>query len=165
MINENNLSKYYSKIANKLNEMIPVEWEKIAMYAEELGDVSSASFYFYTQDKDGSLISHNSGYLQDEYNVSEEEWDSSFDELFSANKELWLEFEKAGEKTWDILIFKLDSNGKFKIKFEYDTDRNIDFFTKEIIWAYEDLGIVPQDNYSMSILEDYLKSKGEELKK
>lgn len=165
MINESNLNKCYSKIANKLNEIIPVEWKKVAMYAEEFGDVSRAIFYFYTQDKDGNLIPHNSGYLQDEYNVSEEEWDSSFDELYRVNKELWLEFEKAGEKTWDILIFKLDSNGKFKIKFEYDTDRNIDFFTKEIIWAYEDLGIVPQDNYSMSTLEDYLKSKGEELKK
>lgn len=165
MINENNLSKYYSEIANKLNEMIPVEWKKIAMYAEELGDVSSASFYFYTENKNGDLIAHNSGNLQEEYNIDEGEYDYLLNELFQINKRLWLEFKKSGEKTWDILIFKLSSDGKFKIKFEYDVNRDVDYFERKIIWAYEDLGIVPQGRFGMSILEDYLKSKGEELKK
>ena len=40
------LSKYYGEIAEKLDEMIPVEWDNIILYAEETGDVSSASFYY-----------------------------------------------------------------------------------------------------------------------
>lgn len=40
------LSKYYGEIAEKLDEMIPVEWDNIILHAEETGDVSSASFYY-----------------------------------------------------------------------------------------------------------------------
>lgn len=46
MIKENNLIKYYSELAGKLDEIIPCEWERIALYAEETGDVSAASFFF-----------------------------------------------------------------------------------------------------------------------
>ena len=164
MINESNLSRCYSEIANKLNEIIPVKWEKVAMYAEESGDVSSASFYFYTEEKEGKLIEHNSGNLKNEYNMSDEEFNSLFNELFHINKKLWLEFKKGGEKTWDGLIFKLDSNGKFKIKFVYDTDEKVGYYERMIIWAYDDLGIVPKGKFGMSIVQDYLKSKGEKLK-
>ena len=50
MIKENNLIKYYSELAGKLDEIIPCEWERIALYAEETGDVSAASFFFFTSD-------------------------------------------------------------------------------------------------------------------
>lgn len=50
MIQENNLVKYYSELAGKLDEIIPCEWERIVLYAEETGDVSAASFYFFTSD-------------------------------------------------------------------------------------------------------------------
>ncbi len=35
MVEENKLIKYYSQIAEKLDEIIPVTWDKISMYAEE----------------------------------------------------------------------------------------------------------------------------------
>lgn len=52
MFNEDVLTQYYQEIADKLSEMIPSdEWEKIVMYAEEVGDVSGAAFYFYTDNE------------------------------------------------------------------------------------------------------------------
>ncbi len=56
MIKESDLNKYYAEIANQLNEIIPVEWKRIIMYAEDLGDSSSVSFYFYTKE-DNNILS------------------------------------------------------------------------------------------------------------
>ena len=35
MIEENKLVKYYSEIAEKLDEMIPCEWEKVYLYDKD----------------------------------------------------------------------------------------------------------------------------------
>ena len=86
MINENNLTKYYSQIAKKLDEIIPSEWDKIVMYAEEIGDVSSVSFYYYTNNY---TKLHHSGNIPNEYSVDEEIFDSLTDELININKGLW----------------------------------------------------------------------------
>lgn len=52
MVNEAKLNKYYSAIAEKMDEMIPCEWERIVLRAEESGSVSSTGFYFYTNNNE-----------------------------------------------------------------------------------------------------------------
>ena len=42
MVDEEILMHYYEEIANKLDEMSPVEWTKIAMLAEDLGTSCAA---------------------------------------------------------------------------------------------------------------------------
>ena len=65
MIDEKVLEEYYGEIANKLDEMIPVEWTKIAMLAIDSGISRSAFFYFYTTDGKA----HYSNAIPDEYEV------------------------------------------------------------------------------------------------
>lgn len=91
------LSKYYGEIAEKLDEMIPVEWDNIILYAEETGDVSSASFYY-------------------------------------------------NEKN------------------EYKRDSKIGQLERRIRWAYNELGIIPKDEYEKELLEEYLEEQGKSLK-
>ena len=50
MVDEEILMHYYEEIANKLDEMSPVEWTKIAMLAEDLGTSCAAGVYFFTKD-------------------------------------------------------------------------------------------------------------------
>lgn len=160
MIKESKLSKYYSEIAEKLNEIIPVKWDKISMYAEEVGDVSSVSFYYYT---DNGMKVHYSGDIPDECNVDEDIYDSLTDELIAINKELWLEFKNAEESTWCSFTFNLDCNWKFQIKFAYERDNEVGRLEREIRWAYDELGIVPEDEYERELLEEYLKEQGKSL--
>ena len=49
MVDEEILMHYYEEIANKLDEMSPVEWTKIAMLAEDLGTSCAAGVYFFTK--------------------------------------------------------------------------------------------------------------------
>lgn len=159
MINENNLTKYYNEIAQKLDEMIPGEWTRIVMYAEELGDVRSACFYFYTKDKN----IHYSGDIPKEYNVSEDTFDTILEQLWAINKNLWLQFKNAGEDTWCTITFYLDSNWKFKTKFEYEMDIEIGDYERKIRWAYNELGVIPKSEYAKELLEEYLKGQKENL--
>ena len=34
MIEESKLTQYYEQIANKLDELIPIDWKRVAMYTE-----------------------------------------------------------------------------------------------------------------------------------
>lgn len=160
MIEESKLIKYYSEIAEKLDEIIPVKWDKISMYAEEVGDVSSVSFYYYT---DNCTKLHHSGDIPEEYSVDEEVYDCLIDELIALNKKLWLEFKNAGESTWCSLTFNLNCNWKFQAKFSYERDNEAGRLEREIRWAYNELGLVPEDEYEKELLEEYLKEQGKSL--
>lgn len=161
MINENNLSKYYSKIAEKLDEMIPTEWDKVVLYGEEVGNVSSVSFYFFT---DNSNKVHHSGDIPQEYNVSKNIFKSLLRELVEINKNLWLEFKVSDEPTWCFFTFYLDSDWKFKVKYGYERNNEIGRLEREIRWAYDELGIIPKDEYEKKLLEEYLKEQGKNIK-
>lgn len=160
MINENNLTKYYSDIAEKLDEIIPGKWDKIVMYAEELGNVRSVCFYFYTMNLESI---HYSGNIPEEYNIDRGIYNSLLRELRQCNKNLWLEFKNSGEKEWNSITFYLDNDWKFKVKFGYELNSEIGDYEREIRWAYDELGIVPKSEYKKKILEEYLKEQGKSL--
>lgn len=159
MVNEKKLTKYYSEIAQKLDEMIPIDWNRIVMYAEELGDVRTAFFYFYT--KNNNI--HYSNNIPEEYNVSEKIFDNLLEELWEVNRNLWLQFKNEGDKVWDTLTFYLESDWKFKVKFGYDIDKNIGDYERQIRWTYDELGIVPKSEYAKKLLNEYLKQQGKLL--
>nr|WP_041713097.1 immunity protein YezG family protein [Cellulosilyticum lentocellum] len=67
MIAESQLAPYYSKIANRLDEIVPSEWSEIVMYAEELRDVRGVSFYYKTSQEQEYKAG---GKIPDDYGVS-----------------------------------------------------------------------------------------------
>ncbi|WP_250675812.1 immunity protein YezG family protein [Paraclostridium ghonii] len=156
MIEEIKLTKYYSAIAEKLDEIIPVKWDKISMYAEEVGDVNSVSVYYYTNN---GMELHHSGDIPNECNIDEDIYDSLTDELIDINKKLWLEFKNAEEPTWCSLTFNLDCHWKFQVKFAYERDNEIGRLEREIRWAYNELGAIPKDEYEKELLEEYLEER------
>ncbi|WBW97142.1 immunity protein YezG family protein [Oceanirhabdus sp. W0125-5] len=160
MINEKKLTKYYNQIAEKLEQIIPIEWDKVVMYSEETGNTSSVSFYFYSEDC--TEVCH-SGNIPDKYNVNEDFFDSSIDELIDINKKLWSEFLISGQSTWCSLTFYLDSNWKFKVKYGYERNSEISRLEREIRWAYDELGIIPDDEYEKELLLEYLNEQGKTL--
>ena len=160
MINEIKLSQYYSEIANKLDEIIPIEWETIVMYAEELSDVSSASFYFYA--KEGNEI-YYSGNIPEDFSVSREIFKRILRELREIIRRLWNEFVSSEEEKWSRLTFVLQEDWKFKAKFGYDLDTKVGSFERKVIWAYNELGLIPKGEFAKEILKEYLNKQKEEL--
>lgn len=156
MINEVNLTEYYSKIASKMDEMIPVEWEKIVLFGEECGDVTGAVFYFYTNERSEP---YRSGEIPEDFSVSEDIFDMLETELFNIVKELWYEFKNAGEETWETITFILEKDWNFEIKFGYEGQFDDDMgpMQREIIWAYNELGRIPKGDFGKKLLKEYLE--------
>ena len=159
MIEENKLVKYYEEISGKLDEMIPCEWERVVLYAEEIGNVSSAGFYFYTSDGEA----HYSEGIPTKYNVTEEEFSARLRELWKINKSLWQEFEDCGEQTWCAFTFYLTKDWKFNIKYHYERNSDISSKERRIRWAYDELGIIPKGKSGKKLLMEYLQEQGREL--
>ena len=155
MIDEKVLEEYYGEIANKLDEMIPVEWTKIAMLAEDLGTSCAAGVYFFTKDNK-IYYNHN---IPEDFNVDEEVYRKILDELLEINGRLREEFINFGIQPWKLLSFILNEDWSFKLNYEYEIDEDIDYMERKIIWAYEELGIMPEGEFSKSILEEYLEEK------
>ena len=159
MMNEETLTKYYTAIAQKLDELIPCEWEKVALYAEQGEGVSAVRFYFYTED--GNY--HDSGFLWEEYDVTEEKCTDLLVELMDINENLWHEFKNSGEETWYSYTFKLDKDYKFNMKYSYEKIKATEEMDTEANWAYDELGIIPPDDYTRELLKNYLLKQKREL--
>ena len=155
MVDEEILMHYYEEIANKLDEMSPVEWTKIAMLAEDLGTSCAAGVYFFTKDNK-IYYNHN---IPEDFNVDEEVYRKILDELLEINGRLREEFINFGIQPWKLLSFILNEDWSFKLNYEYEIDEDIDYMERKIIWAYEELGIMPEGEFSKSILEEYLEEK------
>ncbi|MCM1101009.1 MAG: antitoxin YezG family protein [Acetatifactor muris] len=161
MIDENTLTQYYAAIAQKLDELIPCEWEKVALYAEETEYTRMALFYFYTED--GNY--HYCENIWEKYGVDEKEYDRLMQELENINVSLWLVFKESGEEPWHSFTFTLDKDGKFNMKFSYvnSEDEGVDAMQTKIRWAYDELGILPPGTYGKKLLKKYLLSREREL--
>ena len=159
MIDESILTAYYSEIANKLKEMIPCEWTKIALFAEEVGNASFATFYFYTEDG----VAHHYGDIPEEFGVKRMDNTKRLYELTKINKRLWLEFKNSDEEAWYTYKFELDSDWNFTIEYGYEYNENISSLEKLIRWSYDDLGMIPKERVEKKLLKEYLEEQGREL--
>lgn len=153
MINEKDLTKYYQSIANKLNEIMPVDWDEIVMYGEELGDVSTACFYYKPKGQNNYRFS---GRIPDDYSVDCNIYFDLIDELMEINKALWEEFVKAEVPDWKTITFRLYRDYHFNINYKYDIDTEIGDLERVIRWAYDELGIIPEDDFGKKLLNEYL---------
>lgn len=159
MMDESRLTEYYSKIANKLDEMIPCEWERIVLYAEYTGDVGTFGCYFYTADG----LFYNSLDIPTEYGVNKHEYRMKQAELMQINEKLWLEFKNAGEETWNAYAFTIDSDRKFRMNYIYELDEMFSSGDRIAGWFYDNCDIVPRGDYAKSKLKKYLEANSREL--
>ena len=159
MVNESKLVELYGEIANQMDSMVPCEWKRIVLYAEELGDVSTTGFYFYTNDEQ---VYWSEG-ITDRYEVDEYEYMMQLMQLMELVKELWIEFKNADEEVWSVFTFDIDSEWKFKTNYEYELNDEISDLERRIRWAYNELDIIPNGEYGRKLLREYLVEQGNEL--
>jgi len=126
------------------------------MYGEELGDVSSVSFYFYMNK--GKEI-HYSGNIPEDYSVNGNIFKKLLGKLRESIRALWNEFKSADEAIWYTITFTWENNWKFKVEFGYELDKEIGSFEREIIWAYNESGLIPKGEFAKDILNDLLIKK------
>jgi len=147
------MEELYQRAPETLNDMIPVPWLKIYLYAEVNEDSRQVFFYFYSEDKNKPIYSLD---IVNEYNVEEEYIEKSEDELYEIFTELWDEFEKQKQEKWTNLTLTLNNSGEFNIDYNYNDLSEVDSYEQQIIWEYKYLGIIPEGGRPKAIIEKYI---------
>ncbi|ACK92486.1 immunity protein YezG family protein [Bacillus cereus] len=152
----NEMEKLYQNIAGILNDMIPVDWLKIYLYAEVSEDSRQVFFYFYSADESAPIYSLD---IVEKYNVEGHYCEELEDELYECFTELWHEFERQKQEKWTNLTFTLNNSGEFNIDYDYSDLSEVDSYEQQIIWEYKHMGIVADGDRPKAIIDRYIAEK------
>ena len=160
---EENLNKMYQEIANKINEMIPVEWERVytMAYIDEGG--GEVFFNYITP---GSDDLHYYTDIPKDYNVSERIFDELSDELYENFDRLRELFIENNQEPWTSCEFDFTKEGKLNVSFDYIDWKNSDFgpLAREYYYEYKKFGILPEKEYAINKVkkvEQFIKEQEE----
>jgi len=62
------------------------------------------------------------------------------------------------QEPWTNITFILESNGKFKIDYDYTDLSEASPREQHIIWKYKYLGIMPKNEYGKKVIEEYIRN-------
>ncbi|CAL8895696.1 immunity protein YezG family protein [Bacillus pumilus] len=152
------IEENYKEIAAIINEMIPVEWNKVWMYAEIVDDSSEVNFYFCNPDSEELIYGHN---IPEKYSVSNSIYKKLLLKLLHSLENLKKEYIKNGFGDWSTAIIKMEQPGKFSIEYGYEDiySLGIDGDQRIAVWEYEKFGFLPDDEEDKEAVLNYLKNK------
>ncbi|MEB5760277.1 TIGR01741 family protein [Staphylococcus haemolyticus] len=164
MVFEEEVSKLYNEIANKINEMIPAEWEQVYTMAyidEEGGEV----FFNYTKLNSDEL--HYYTDIPKDYNVSEKIFSKLSFTLYKLFKKLRELFRDSNQEPWTSCEFDFNNEGKLNVSFDYIDWKNSEFgpLAKENYYEYKKFGMIPEYEYEreeIKEIEQFIKKQEEE---
>lgn len=145
-----------SNIGNKINNMIPEDWDKVYIYGEVTEGAGSVAFYYSPLNENKYIFSTD---ISDRFDINENEFNKDEYELLKLFEQLQSEFIKSGQEAWTNVTIYLESSGKFKIEYDYTDLSDVSDYDRQIVWEHKYLGIMPEDEDDKKIIEEYLKSK------
>ena len=146
---EENLNKMYQEIANKINEMIPVEWERVYTMAY-MNEESEEVFFNYTTP--GSEELHYYTAIPKEHSVSKKIFDELLDELYESFEKLRDLFKEENQEPWTSCEFDFNNEGKLNVSFGYIDWKKSEFghLARVFYHQYKKSGILPEKEYAIN---------------
>ncbi|HDH4326222.1 TPA: TIGR01741 family protein [Staphylococcus aureus] len=160
---EEKLSQKYNEIANEINGMIPVDWEKVYVIAY-VDDGGGQVIFYYTKPGNDELYYYSS--IVEDYNVLEEVFDDLWMELYRSFKKLRNIFKEESLEPWTSCEFDFTSDGNLNVSFDYIDWLNTEFdqLSLENYYMYKKFGVIPEMEYEMEEIkeiEQYIKEQEE----
>ncbi len=160
---EEKLSQMYNEIANEIDGMIPVEWEKVYTIAY-VNDRGGEVVFNYTKPGSDELNYYTN--ISRDYNVSEEIFDDLWMNLYYLFKNLRNLFKEEGLEPWTSCEFDFTKEGKLNVSFDYIDWANSEFgqMGREHYYMYKKFGIWPEKEYAINWVEkikNYVKEQEE----
>jgi len=155
---ESKLNELYNELAQALDSTIPTEWFQLYFLGEvEKNRVSCDDvFYFSTEENGEYERSHD---IPSDYHVSKDVYNYWNNELMKLVLKIYDCFVEYEQPPWEQMSLSLNSEGHFKIDFNYDVMNPDDGgqSRREVIWAYETFGYIPADgSYPKEIFDKYV---------
>lgn len=150
----------YQKIAAKLSDMIPGDWNQIYLYAE-VDDESTLVYYYFNAEENGKF--HYYYDIPDIYHVDRSAFKGLTRELFDLMGELYMEFKTHNDEIWTNLTLSLSSSGNFNIKYGYEDvlSSEITIDERSMLFKYKHFGALPEDEQDRKFVENYFKEHGQ----
>ncbi|WP_242214099.1 immunity protein YezG family protein [Bacillus cereus group sp. BfR-BA-01383] len=132
---ENELNKIYRKIAEKINDMIPVEWEEF-YFNGEVKDREGGVYFFYTtvDEKQEYKYSH---YIPRMYNVDRRIYNQFLHELFDLTVQLQQVFIDNQQEAWFSVTMIVNGEGELTVRFSYVNWNDSEFGPSDRIEYFE----------------------------
>jgi len=163
---ENQLQALYGKLANHISSMIPIDWTEVYFLGDMgRGEMITAIFFFKGLGDEEFVRSPD---IPERYNVSKDIYNELRYDVYSMLQEMQQCFKDDEQELWDQITLKLNSDGKFKVDFHYGVitdDEDDSPLKRELIWAYETFGDIPEDSYLRKIVEEHIQGKETEKRK
>ncbi|MGL5084878.1 MAG: immunity protein YezG family protein [Clostridium sp.] len=132
MISKEKSEGLYQELAIKLNDGIPVDWDKIIVFCEvERGWTSLYCIFYESYTKEMKEMFS----LPREYGINRKDYISWEMEIEEIIKEINKAFIEEGEACWTSITFILTSDGKFKADFGYEDVYSSSVSERRAIWA------------------------------
>ena len=149
-----NMEPIYINIGQQVNQIIPEPWDRVLLYSEVTEESNRTYFYYYPHNKETPIYSLD---IEEMIDIDEYEVNRQLHQLYKYLKELWVVTKNLNQQQWTNLTLELNSDGKFNIDFKYNNLVNEDSYEQQIIWEYERLGLVPNEDRSrdVKIIEEY----------
>ncbi|MDR0443213.1 MAG: antitoxin YezG family protein [Treponema sp.] len=152
---EAKLHEMYGKIANHLNAMVPVEWDKIYLLGEVEKEQLSWSASFY-------CVESKSGEIKRGMELMKEHGVQDYHKLINNLSRMILAlnncFKEEGQELWEQVSFTLENSGKFDAQYFYDVMHENDGgqLPREVVWAHKTFGFnPPEGNFLRELLDKY----------
>ena len=140
---EQKLNKLYQQIAQKINDMIPVEWGNFYFNGEVKGKEGGVFFFFTPKvDNEKAVFSH---FIPKFYGVDKRLYNTALHELFELTHALQKVFIDNDQEPWFSVTMIVNESGKLNVKFDYINWTNSDFGPSARI-KYFEYKYINQDN-------------------
>ncbi|MCM3702387.1 immunity protein YezG family protein [Paenibacillus macerans] len=153
---EEKLNALYKEIAETVDNMIPVEWNKFYFYAQ-VSESGGGTYFFYSPISDPVKFEYSLK-IPINYEINEKEFDAGKGKLLSLAEEMKSIFAEYEQDLWYSFTLSLERTGKLKVHFDYTNwfDTNYTFNNQMIIWKYKYLNEVPIIDKHKEIIKKYL---------
>ncbi|WP_077596430.1 immunity protein YezG family protein [Oceanobacillus kimchii] len=131
---ETKLNKLYNQIAQKINEMIPIEWDSFSFNGEVKDEEGGVFFFFKPKDEKQHIYSH---YIPKIYNVDKRYYNRELHQLFELTVDLQKAFINNDQEPWFSVTLLVNNIGKLNVHFDYTNWHNSDFGPSDRIQYFE----------------------------
>ncbi len=132
-----------TEIIYKVNDMIPVEWEELYINFEVDKTLSGSVIFFFKYKGEYHYYMD----IPSLFNISEDEFDNDFMELFDLGGEMKKIFIEQGLAEWSGFTIKVDEQNKTSLDFDYAPWLESDFgpSARTSFFQYKYLGKQPDN--------------------
>lgn len=155
------MGEIYQKIANKLNDIIPGDWNQIYLYAEVIHMDSTLVYFYFNTEEEGQYYYYFD--IPDIYSIERSIFKDMTRELFRLMEELHEEFRTHNDEVWTNLTLSLSSLGKFNTSYGYEDvlSSEITIDERRLLFKYKHLDLIPEDEQDRQFVEAYFKKHGQ----